>query len=85
MCRYRAAASRLAFKGIEQVVRQRLEKRFRNLELVLGEADRPFGFSRLRDGANFSYWRISFAEENSFSFRKLVQVFREVGLGFVYI
>ena len=82
---YRAGASRLAFKGVEQIVWQRFEKRFRDVELVLSEADRPFGFSHLRHRSNFSYWRISLAQEDRLSFRQSIQILREMGFGLVYI
>jgi len=81
---YRVGASRLAFKGVEQIVWQRFEKRFRDLELVLSEADRPVGFSHLRHRANFSYWRISLAQEDRFTFRQSIQILREMGFGLVH-
>jgi hypothetical protein len=38
----------LAFKGIEQLIRQRLEERLRDFQLVLCETDRPLGFLQRR-------------------------------------
>jgi hypothetical protein len=74
-----------AFKGVEQIVWQRFEKRFRDLELVLSEADRSFGFSQLRHRANFSHWRISLAQEDRFAFSQSIQILREMGFGLVHI
>jgi hypothetical protein len=81
---YRAGASRLAFKGVEQIVGQWFEKRFRDLEL-LSEADRPFGLSYLRHRANFSHWRISLAQKDRFTFSQSIQVLREMGFGLMHI
>lgn len=67
------------------MVWQRLEKRFRDLELVLSEADGPFGFSHLRHRANFSHRRISFAQEDGFTFSESIQILREMGFGLVHI
>ena len=85
MCTYRAAISRFAFKGVEQFIRQGLEKRLCDFELILCETDRPLGFSGRGQPANLSHGRIPFAQEDSFSFRKPIQVFRKMGFGLMNV